>query len=56
MPLQAQWECPSHHHLITSTGLSPLENHVLKQVTLSSSKGTMDLVNVVISVLVFAGD
>lgn len=25
-PLQVQWECPSHVHLFTLTGLSPMEN------------------------------
>lgn len=54
--LQTQWECPSNHHLVTLTGLSPLEKTVLGLVTLSSSKGTKDLVHVVIIVLLLAGD
>lgn len=42
---------PHHINRIKSFG-----KPALKQVTLNSSTGTKDLVNVVISVLVFAGD
>lgn len=44
-----QWECPSHpspHHI---NRIKSFGKPVLKQVTLSASKGTKDLVNVVIS-------
>lgn len=28
--LQTQWECPSNHHLVTLTGLSPLEKNSIR--------------------------